>query len=146
MPNAKTPSQPPPGKAERNQKLDSFIGDSIVRFGQLVRILRKARGLTQQDIEARGQIASGLLSRVENGQRALALETALRISVALEMQPGQLMGLLDGPKLNATFGAAGDTTLIVSGGATLQGVDKLSRELESRAATRRKVPGRVGRK
>lgn len=127
-------------------KLDSYIEDSVVRFGELVRILRKARGLKQQDIEERAQIASGLLSRVENGSRALHLETALRIAFALEMQPGQLMGLLDGPKFGSTFSAAGDSTIIVAGGSTPKSFNELTRELESRVATRRNRSSRLRRK
>lgn len=138
---------PPPSRVEgRNVKLDSYIEGSVKRFGELVRILRKARNLTQQDIEARGQIASGLLSRVENGNRALHLETALRVAAALGMQPGQLFALLDGPQPIATFGAAGDSTLIIAGGSTPKSVDDLSRELESRSASKRNHSRRLGRK
>lgn len=147
MPTRNHQSEPPPSRAVvRNAKLDSYIDASIIRFGELVRILRKSRGLTQQDIEARGQIASGLLSRVENGTRSLALETALRIAVALEMQPGQLFALLNGTQFSATFSTAGDSALIVTGGAAPKNIQELSSELESRSATRRKRASRLRHK
>ena len=118
----------------------------IKRFGEQVRLLRKSRGIKQQDIEERGQIASGLLSRVENGSRALALETAFRIAYALQMRLGDVLNLIDGPKLNSTFSSVGDSTLIVAGGATPKSVNELTRELETRTASRRKRSGRVGSK
>lgn len=53
-------------------------------IGKLIRETRKAKGLTQKELGERIGVAESTLSRFENGDQNLTLETLGRISDALE--------------------------------------------------------------
>lgn len=54
------------------------------QVGKLIRETRKAKGLTQKELGERIGVAESTLSRFENGEQNLTLETLARISDALE--------------------------------------------------------------
>ncbi|GAB4035472.1 helix-turn-helix domain-containing protein [Spirosoma jeollabukense] len=53
------------------------------RVGQLIRETRKAKGLTQKELGKKIGVAEATLSRFENGNQNLTLETLHRLSNAL---------------------------------------------------------------
>lgn len=59
--------------------------DIKVRVGQLIRETRKSKGLTQKELGERIGVAEATLSRFENGNQNLTLETLQRLSVALSV-------------------------------------------------------------
>ncbi len=52
-----------------------------------VRILRKERGLAQQELGRKSGLRRSFLSRVENGSRVPSLSSLTRISAALGVMP-----------------------------------------------------------
>ena len=52
-----------------------------------VRVLRRERGLTQQELGRRSGLSRSFLSQVENGKRVPSLSSLTRISAALDLMP-----------------------------------------------------------
>ena len=63
--------------------------DGLVRMR--IRALRVARGLSLEDLAARAQLSQSTLSRIENGQRRLALDQLLTLARALDTSLDQLV-------------------------------------------------------
>ena len=63
-------------------------------FGQRVRELRKARGLSQKELAAKASIDFTYLSKIENARRLPPRERVIRaMAVALQIDEGELMTL-----------------------------------------------------
>jgi transcriptional regulator with XRE-family HTH domain len=67
------------------------MDQAVVRFGENVRVARKARGWTQEDLAHETGLASVQVSRIERGVREIRLTTLLRLVVALDISPELLL-------------------------------------------------------
>ncbi|NMG29511.1 helix-turn-helix domain-containing protein [Aromatoleum evansii] len=65
--------------------------DPRVLFGRRVATLRKARGLSQEQLALESGLARSYLGGVERGQRNIALLNIVRLAEALECPPSELM-------------------------------------------------------
>lgn len=65
-------------------------------FGQRLARIRKGRGLTQAALGERMGAPQQHVARWENGGRQPTAETLKRLSLALDIRPGVLLGLGDG--------------------------------------------------
>jgi transcriptional regulator with XRE-family HTH domain len=63
--------------------------DSLVR--KRIRALRVAQGWSLEDLAARAQLSQSTLSRIENGQRRLALDQLVTLARALDTSLDQLV-------------------------------------------------------
>jgi transcriptional regulator with XRE-family HTH domain len=73
-------------------KPSRFVQD----FGERVRELREARGLSQEELGFRAGLHRTAVSFIERAQRSSTLETIEKLATALEVEPGELM-----PKLRS---------------------------------------------
>lgn len=64
-------------------------GDQVV-FGRALRVLRRLRGITQEELAARVGTDATYLSQVENGHRGLRWHTVMRFLRALDADLHQL--------------------------------------------------------
>lgn len=62
----------------------------IVQFGENVRRLRMAKGLTQLDLEAATGIDRGDISRIENGRMDIQFSSIIKIAEGLEISTKEL--------------------------------------------------------
>lgn len=67
------------------------------RFGERLRALRVARGLSQEDLAAAAGLHRTHISLIERNKRSVRLETVQRLAVALGVQPSELI-----PDLNTS--------------------------------------------
>ena len=65
------------------------------RFGQHLREIRLARGLTQKEVADRSGILIPYLSSLENGARLPTLTIVIRLADALECAVSELTKVLD---------------------------------------------------
>jgi transcriptional regulator with XRE-family HTH domain len=65
--------------------------DAQAQFGTTVRRLRKAAGLTQEQLGARADMDLSAVSRLERGHRNPRLDTLVRIAKALDVPPATLL-------------------------------------------------------
>lgn len=65
--------------------------DMRVLVGENVRRTRKLRGLTQEQFAEKSGFSQQYLSSLENGKRNPSVITLYEISVALEVQPSDLL-------------------------------------------------------
>jgi transcriptional regulator with XRE-family HTH domain len=63
--------------------------DSLVR--KRIRALRVAQGLSLEELAARARLSQSTLSRIENGQRRLALDSLVTLARALDTSLDQLV-------------------------------------------------------
>jgi transcriptional regulator with XRE-family HTH domain len=61
------------------------------QFGEKVRALREARGLSQEALAHAAGLHRTHVSLIERGQRCARLETIVNLAVALGVQPAELM-------------------------------------------------------
>ena len=81
--------------------------DSLVR--KRIRALRVAQGLSLDDLAARAQLSQSTLSRIETGQRRLALDQLVTLARALDTSLDQLVetatdDVVSNPVLDAAHG------------------------------------------
>lgn len=62
----------------------------IVQFGENVRRLRMAKGLTQSDLEAETGIDRGDISRIENGRMDIQFSSIIKLAEGLESSTAEL--------------------------------------------------------
>ena len=78
----------------RGRKKSSLVGDrSRVLFGQRLRLLRKERGLSQEELGFRADLDRTYVGGIERGERNPSLVNICRIAGALGIEP---VDLLDG--------------------------------------------------
>ena len=68
--------------------------DPIV-IGRVIREYRESRGFSQEVISGLADIGRTHLSAIERGVRKPTLETFFRIAEAMEIEPSQLMRLIE---------------------------------------------------
>ena len=61
------------------------------RFGAKIRELRRAKGLSQEELAFRAGIHRNYLGGVERGERNPALDNIAAIAKALDVTPGELL-------------------------------------------------------
>ena len=64
-------------------------------FGQRVRELREARGLSQEELRNAADVHTTAVSRMERGEREPRLTTILRLARGLDVEPGELVNGLE---------------------------------------------------
>lgn len=60
-------------------------------FGEELRIMRKERGLSQEDLGFESRFHRTYISQLERGVKSPSLKTIFRISAALKIQPSTLI-------------------------------------------------------
>ena len=68
-------------------------------FGERLREMRQKRQLTQVELSAIVRIPQARISELERGTRTPNLETILRLAVALECKPTDLVSVFNRPDL-----------------------------------------------
>lgn len=63
--------------------------------GRVIRSVRQERGLTQEVLSGLANIGTTHLSMIENGRKQANLETFWKIANALEMNPNELIALVE---------------------------------------------------
>jgi transcriptional regulator with XRE-family HTH domain len=58
---------------------------AAVKFGKVIRNLRKERNWTQYDLAAEMEVDAAFISRIERGRKVPSLETILRLAQALKV-------------------------------------------------------------
>ncbi|OKP98720.1 helix-turn-helix domain-containing protein [Paenibacillus sp. P46E] len=66
------------------------------RIGNRVRIIRKIKGLTQQQLAELSGLDDAYIGAVERGERNFSIDTLEKIVTALKIQPTELFQNLDG--------------------------------------------------
>ena len=66
-------------------------GGFTAQFGHLVRALREARGMSQEDLAEAAALHRTHISLIERGQRTVRIDTVASLARALRVQPGELM-------------------------------------------------------
>lgn len=121
-------------------QIDEEIDRMFARFGEQVRLLRKSRHVTHEQICERTGLTSGAISRIEHGERSLAARSMVKLALGLGMQPSELAVFLDsGPRANATSRLVLDVPVLVGPGTRTETVRNVTRELESVKARPRQV-------
>lgn len=61
-------------------------------IGQRIMKVRRARGFTQKELEARAELPKGMAHKYESGRSRITLEAFLRICQALWINPSEMLG------------------------------------------------------
>ena len=69
-------------------------------FGKVLRSLRAERGLSQEALALEAGIQRNYVSLIERGINQPTITTIFKLSVALEVQPSQLIELVEAECLN----------------------------------------------
>jgi len=72
-------------------------------FGAWLKELRRRRGLTQVTVAERAGISVGYLSQIETGRHNATLGLIVRLSLAVDAKPSQVMARLDNVGPSADF-------------------------------------------
>ena len=64
-------------------------------FGVVVRRLRLAAGLTQEELSFKAGLQRNYISSIELGEKQPSLTTIIKLSQALGLKPGRLLDLMD---------------------------------------------------
>ena len=59
-------------------------------FGERIRVLRTARGLTQERLAGKADLTTGFVNSVEHGRKVPSLTTILKLARALEVDAADL--------------------------------------------------------
>lgn len=70
-------------------------------FGERLRHVRKERGLTQEELATRADLAGPYISDMERGLKVPSLTTILRLALALDCKVTDLIGVFDKTDLRA---------------------------------------------
>ena len=66
------------------------VDPDLVPLGEAVRQLRKALGLTQEDLSGLTELHRNHIGGIERGERNVTIKTALALARALNVQPAEL--------------------------------------------------------
>lgn len=61
--------------------------------GQIIRALRKAKGLSQTELAAQIGVTKSMINKYESGVRSPSLEALSKICYSLNISPEQLLGI-----------------------------------------------------
>ena len=65
------------------------------RFGDALRIMRKERGLSQEALAERAEMAADYLGFIERGENVPTLTIMLRLADALDVPPSRMLRTFD---------------------------------------------------
>jgi len=71
------------------------MSDFIKLVGEQIRIIRKSRGMTQEELADKSSLSFSYISDVERGTRNISLESLEKITVALDAMPSQIFNFKD---------------------------------------------------
>jgi transcriptional regulator with XRE-family HTH domain len=71
--------------------MENALADPVLAFGQRLRTLRLARGLSQEQLAALAQLDRTYVSSCEAGRRNVTIRTIARFSLALGVDPSALV-------------------------------------------------------
>ena len=71
--------------------MDSAAADPVVAFGQRLKRLRLARGLSQEQLAGLAQLDRTYVSSCEAGRRNATIRTITRLALALGVDPSALV-------------------------------------------------------
>lgn len=103
-----------------------LMADDNIRTNQMIqsriREIRKAKGLTLQQVAERAGTTAQTIGRLETGMRTLSINWVKTIAIALETDPSELLSLPEGGDLTIAGNAAtnGVVTLKPSGTFSLR--------------------------
>ncbi|BBE51990.1 Transcriptional regulator [Ferriphaselus amnicola] len=66
-----------------------------VAFGQVLKSLRKARGLSQERLALDAGIERNYISLLERGRNSVSVKIIFKIAGALRIQPSVLLGMVE---------------------------------------------------
>lgn len=78
-----------------NTYMEERYSNHFIEFGNRLRDIRKARGLTLLDLEVSTGISNGTLSKIENGLRNIEFLTILKLAETLDVEPIDLFNYKD---------------------------------------------------
>ena len=67
------------------------VDQDLIPLGEAVRRLRKARGLTQEDLSGLTELHQNHIGGIERGERNVTIKTVLSLALALEVPPAELL-------------------------------------------------------
>jgi transcriptional regulator with XRE-family HTH domain len=67
----------------------------VISFGEVLRRLRRERGLTQEDLGLRANVQRKHISYLELGEKEVSITTLYKLAYALRLSPGRLVTLTD---------------------------------------------------
>jgi transcriptional regulator with XRE-family HTH domain len=67
------------------------VDQDLVPLGEAVRRLRKARGMTQEDLSGLTELHRNHIGGIERGERNITIKTTLALAKALGVRPAQLL-------------------------------------------------------
>lgn len=73
------------------------------KFGEAVRRLRSARGLTQERLAQASDLTTNYVSDIERGQTMVSLNTILKLSFGLDCTPADLLADFTLPAVRRLF-------------------------------------------
>lgn len=117
------------------------MSNLYLQVGKNIRLYRKARKLTQEELGEYLQIDQSYLGRIERGDVNITLDTLEKISAALQVHPTQLLedekNLRNGQIRSEIFDKI-DTLLVALTNDELQSVHRLLKEALALRGTARK--------
>ncbi|WP_159887559.1 helix-turn-helix domain-containing protein [Paenibacillus puerhi] len=76
--------------------------NSLMRLvGEQLRLVRKARGLTQEELAEKCGLSFSYISDIERGSRNVTLESLDKLMVALDVMPSEVFNFKDIESVNA---------------------------------------------
>lgn len=82
--------------------MDSKEKDRLRRFGAYVRELRKARGMTQQELSDKcGYSHRAAVSQIEGGKNEISIDRLPALATALGVEPSELFAAYDFERENS---------------------------------------------
>src|SRR5712691_2107294 len=75
-------------------------------IGERVMLMRRRRGLTQQDLATRAQMSKTALNRLENGLQSVYVERLATLARILDVSADYLLGLEEEPQRASSGGRA----------------------------------------
>ena len=70
----------------RIQPYSRYSADAVRLFGGLIRVARKERGLTVQEVSERAGISRGLLQRIEKGDMKCSIGAVFEVAAILGLK------------------------------------------------------------
>lgn len=85
------------------------------QIGSRIRDIRKAKGLSQEDLAKEVSLERPSIVLIESGRQKLPIDRLYAVARVLEVQPQDLL-----PSLSDIFGENGDAPVFVHGGAVME--------------------------
>jgi transcriptional regulator with XRE-family HTH domain len=80
------------------------VDQDLIPLGEAVRRLRKARGLTQEELSGLTDLHQNHIGGIERGERNITVKSLLALARALEVPPAELLDDYQSPFDRANIG------------------------------------------